>query len=148
MAKQRITEADYPEIQKRYENGESLSFIGRAFNGKDRSTILFHLKKMGIWKKGEHVVITTAQHKKDPIHLCIEENCSKESLGGRGYCHNHYMKHWEKGEFSSDSGDPYSTFCDHSTNRCQCINTGKSGYNAYLREAGYRHDKKKRSSDV
>lgn len=127
----RLTHDDKMSIKRRYEAGESLSAIGRDM-GRNHSTILYHIQKMGLKMKRE-------------TPKCAVGYC-KLKQHQKGFCrkHNNHIGvyeplHKKKQPYAEDLNNliplrDYKSFeekppveppCDHTRSSCDCLNRGK-----------------------
>lgn len=131
-----LTKTDLHHIKRRYEAGESLGSLGKAYK-KDHTTILYHLKNMGVELRGKNKF------------MCEEPGCRK-SVVVEGYCVKHnslvYVNRAEdlnhlvprrplfmgmSPEALEEKLHPTPVRrCDHTRSDCACINPGKY-YNEY-----------------
>lgn len=136
------------EIKQRYESGETISFIARALDNRDHTTILYHVKAMGLlprWSKAKRTGVD--------LPLCSIPFCGR-TMKARTLCHKHYMnrRKYAEMELSYARGRTVEIMrpqfeglppvilpkCDHSSSRCECVNRGKANYQEYLRHANYK----------
>lgn len=125
----------YPDIKKRYEAGESTVSIGKSYGDKDHTTILYHLRKMGAWKRRDNTIKRERGVNPDKIKdlPCSVEGCEKRART-RGMCQTHYMNWWLRNGRAVEA----VVRCEHKDSRCECVNRGKLNYAAYLEESGSR----------
>lgn len=135
-----IRSEHYPDIRRRYEAGESTISIGKFYDNKDHTTILYHLRKMGVWKRRGKVVKKERGVNVDAIAdlPCSFEGCAKMART-RGLCQGHYMSWYQRNGREVETAIPR---CEHKDSRCECVNLGKANYNAYVTEANSRSVKR------
>ncbi len=152
--KNRITEADYPDIKRRYEAGESMPSIARSYR-RHPSVILHHIQKMGLSRDRNG-----SANPKSPTEVKAEEEEYKRTRCavlqcqykkyGQGLCRRHYILTFSRAQENNIiDKDGFIVrrpllnqvpmvgpvfVCDHKTSRCECINPGKH-YKEYKDDA-------------
>lgn len=76
-----ISEKDYPDIRRMWEVEHMSSVaIGQHYGGKDHTTILYHMRKMGIMSAAR------------TMPPCVAEGCTQRAGKFKPYCRTHFRR--------------------------------------------------------